>query len=45
MSLLAYNSCTGGYVVIFTCVFKIYLSWIGFTFSIVLSLPPHPLLE
>jgi hypothetical protein len=28
MILLVYNSCTGGYIVIFTYVFKIYLSWI-----------------
>jgi hypothetical protein len=28
MILLAYNSCTGGYTVVFTYVFKIYLSWI-----------------
>jgi hypothetical protein len=28
MILLAYNSCTGGYIVIFTYVFKIYFSWI-----------------
>jgi hypothetical protein len=28
MILMAYNSCIGGYIVIFTHVFKIYLSWI-----------------
>jgi hypothetical protein len=28
MVFLAYNSCTGGYIVIFTYVLKIYLSWI-----------------
>jgi hypothetical protein len=28
MTLLAYNSCTGGYIVIFIYVFKIYPSWI-----------------
>jgi hypothetical protein len=28
MILFACNSCTGGYIVIFTYVLKVYLSWI-----------------
>jgi hypothetical protein len=42
ITLLAYNSCTGGYIVRFIYVFKTYL--VGFP-PIVIPLPPSPFLQ